>query len=116
MSYPPPGGYGGGYGGGSGPPPKNNMVISVVSLVVGLSGCILLAIPGIMAVIQAGKVNGLAQSGQQAAAVEAAAKARRLAIIGLVISGIAVAVAIVFFVLVIAFSDDTSTASALVAT
>jgi hypothetical protein len=106
MSYPPQGGYGG-YGGGA--PPKNNMTISVVSLVLGLSGCILFAIPGIMAVMQASKVNGLAQAGQHGAAVEAAGKARRLAIIGLVISGIAIVLAIVAVVLIIVFADDTST-------
>jgi len=110
MSYPPQGS--GGYGGA---PPKNNMGISIVSLVIGLSGCVLFAIPGIMAVVQAGKVNSLAQQGQHGAAVEAADKARRYAIIGLVISGIAIVVGIIGFVLLVALSDDTtSTAAALV--
>jgi hypothetical protein len=106
VSYPPQGG---------GAPPKNNMAISIVSLVIGLSGCVLFAIPGIMAVVQAGKVNGLAQSGQHGAAVEAAAKARRYAIIGLVISGIAIVLGIILFVVVVALGDDNSTTNALAA-
>lgn len=108
MSYPPQGGY-------AAAPPKNNMTISIVSLVIGLSGCVVFAIPGIMAVVQAGKVNNLALTGQHAAAVEAAAKARRYAIIGLVISGVVVALFVLFVVLAIVFGDSSSTTNALAA-
>jgi hypothetical protein len=109
MGYPPPGA-----GGHGGAPPKTNMTISIVSLVVGLSGCVIFAIPGIMAVVQAGKVSSLAQQGHLGAAQEASAKARRYAIIGLVISGVAAVIGIGLFVLAIALSDD-STSNALAA-
>lgn len=102
MSYPSQG------GGAPAAVPNNNMTIAVISLVLGvLCGSCLGAIPGIIAVVNAGKVGGLAASGNYGGAQEAAANARRWAIIGFVIT------AIVFVLIVIiqiaAANSDTST-------
>lgn len=104
MSYPPQGGYGGG------PPqaaPDNNMTISVISLVVGvLCGGCLGAIPGIVAVVNAGKVGGLAASGNYGGAQEAAANARKWAMIAFVVTAV-IFVAVVIINILAAGSSNT---------
>jgi hypothetical protein len=82
---PPPGSGGGGYGappppmgGPAGSPPPNNLVLAIISLLC----CWPVGIP---AVIFAAQVNGKWASGDQAGAVEASAKARKFAIIALVL-------------------------------
>ena len=73
---PPPGG---GYGGPpAGPPPANNLVLAIL----GLLCCWPLGIP---AVVFAAQVNGKWNAGDQAGAVEAAGKAKKFALIALVL-------------------------------
>ena len=85
-------GYGYGY---SGPPVKNNMAIAIVSTVVGfLCGC-LGVIPGIIAIVMAGQVNGKLAHGDVAGAQQSAKNARTLAIIAFVIAAALVALGIV---------------------
>lgn len=103
MSYPPQGGYGGG------PPqaaPDNNMTISVISLVVGvLCGGCLGAIPGIVAVVSAGKVGGLAASGNYGGAQEAAANARKWAMIGFAVTAVLFILGVILQLAVLGSSD-----------
>lgn len=82
---PPPGAGDGGYaapppppGGQAGSPPPNNLVLAIISLLC----CWPIGIP---AVIFAAQVNGKWASGDQAGAVEASAKAKKFAIIALVL-------------------------------
>ena len=103
MSYPPQGGYGGGAPAAA---PDNNMTISVISLVVGvLCGGCLGAIPGIVAVVSAGKVGGLAASGNYGGAQEAAAKARKWAMIAFVVSAIVFVISLILNFAVLSNSD-----------
>src|SRR5690349_18228024 len=76
---PPSGGYG---GAPAGPPPSNNLVMAIL----GLLCCWPLGIP---AVVFAAQVNGKWNAGDQAGAVEAAAKAKKFATIALVLGIIA---------------------------
>ncbi len=98
---PPPGGYGAPppMMGGS-PPPSNNLALAIVSLLC----CWPIGIP---AVVFAAQVNGKWNAGDQAGAVEAAAKARRFAIIALVLG----LVATVFYVILIAAGVLTSSST-----
>jgi hypothetical protein len=96
---PPPGSGDGGYGappppmggpGGSAPP--NNLVLAIISLLC----CWPIGIP---AVIFAAQVNGKWASGDQAGAIEASAKARKFAIIALVLGIVA---SIIYFIVIAA--------------
>lgn len=110
-STPPPpsgGGYGGGaygapqYGGTpSGPPPSNNLVMAIL----GLLCCWPLGIP---AVVFAAQVNGKWNSGDQAGAVEAAAKAKKFATIALVLGVIATLIYIALIVGGVLSADTTT--------
>ena len=95
---PPSGGYG---GAPAGPPPSNNLVLAIL----GLLCCWPLGIP---AVVFAAQVNGKWNAGDQAGAVEAAAKAKKFATIALVLGIIAT---LIYVVLIFAgvLSSDTST-------
>jgi len=86
------------------------MTISVISLVVGvLCGGCLGAIPGIIAVVNAGKVGGLAASGNYGGAQEASAKARKWAMIAFIVSAVVFVVGIVLQLVVLGNTDtDTS--------
>ncbi len=114
MSYPPQGGYPppGGYGGGYGAPaaaPANNMTMAVISLVVGvLCGGCLGAIPGIVAVVNANKVGGLAASGNYGGAQEAAGKAKTWAIIAFVVSAIVFVAGVILQLAVIGSDSSTN--------
>lgn len=89
-STPPPPPSGGGYDGGAyggqpqyggppaGPPPSNNLVLAIL----GLLCCWPLGIP---AVVFAAQVNGKWNAGDQSGAVEAAGKAKKFAVIALVL-------------------------------
>lgn len=106
-STPPPPPGGGAYGapppvGGTpaGPPPSNNLVLAIL----GLLCCWPIGIP---AVVFAAQVNGKWNAGDQAGAVEAAAKAKKFATIALVLGVIAT----IFYIVLIAtgvMSSDTS--------
>jgi hypothetical protein len=88
------------------------MAISVVSLVVGIMcGCLVTAIPGIMAVVQASKVNGLAAAGNVGGAHEAAAKARKYAIIGFIVTAVAFVLIAGIYIAAFALSDDNTAAA-----
>lgn len=92
-STPPPPPSGGGYDGGAygapppvggtpaGPPPGNNLVLAIISLLC----CWPIGIP---AVVFAAQVNGKWNAGDQAGALESAAKAKKFAIIALVLGTI----------------------------
>ena len=100
MSYPPQGGHG-----GSAPP--NNMGIAIASLVAGIMcGCGVTAIPGVFAVVQANKVQGLAVSGQHGAATEAAAKARKYAMLGFVVTAVAFVLIVGLYIALFALADN----------
>lgn len=105
MSYPPPAGYGGGGYGAPAAAPDNNMTIAAISLAVGVfcGGC-LAAIPGVVAVVNASKVKGLAASGNYGGAQEAAANARKWAMIGFVVTA-------VLFVLIVLLNVVASSSS-----
>ena len=81
---PPPGGGAGGYAapppaaGPAGSPPPNNLVLAIISLLC----CWPIGIP---AVVFAAQVNGKWHSGDQAGAVDASNKAKKFAIIALVL-------------------------------
>lgn len=78
---PPP--AGGGYGGApAGPPPSNNLVLAIISLLC----CWPIGIP---AIVFAAQVNGKWNGGDQAGAIESAAKAKKFATIALVLGTIA---------------------------
>jgi hypothetical protein len=89
---PPPGGYGapapGGYGA---PPPSNNLALAIVSLLC----CWPIGIP---AVVFAAQVNGKWNAGDQAGAVEAAAKAKRFAFIALALG---IAALVIYFIIIL---------------
>lgn len=97
YSAPPPG-SGGGYGapppmgGSAGSPPPNNLVLAIISLLC----CWPIGIP---AVIFAAQVNGKWASGDQAGAVEASAKAKKFAIIALVLGIVA---SVIYFLVIVA--------------
>lgn len=111
MSYPPPpSAYPQpGYGGAPAPPPPNNMSLAVGALIAGvLCGGCLAAIPGIVAVVSAGKVSTLWQQGDQAGALAAASRARTMAIVSLVLSVI-IFIAVVALNVVAVGTAETST-------
>lgn len=87
--YPPPPPHGG-YAGGqpAGPPPSNNLILAIVSLLC----CWPIGIP---AVIFAAQVNGKWAQGDQAGAIASAAKAKKFAIIALVLGIIATVISII---------------------
>jgi len=95
---PPSGGYG---GAPAGPPPSNNLVLAIVSLLC----CWPIGIP---AVVFAAQVNGKWNGGDQAGALESAAKAKKFAMIALVLGVIGL---ILYGVLIAAgvMSSDTTT-------
>ncbi|WP_404385072.1 CD225/dispanin family protein [Knoellia locipacati] len=112
---PPPGGGGydggsygapppaGGYGGApAGPPPSNNLVMAIL----GLLCCWPLGIP---AVVFAAQVNGKWNAGDQAGAIESAAKAKKFATIALVLGVIATIFYIVLIMTGVMSSDTTTT-------
>ena len=111
-STPPPPPGGGGYDGGAygapppvggtqaGPPPGNNLVLAIL----GLLCCWPIGIP---AVVFAAQVNGKWNSGDQAGAVEAAAKAKKFATIALVLGIIAT----IFYIVLIATGVMSSSSS-----
>jgi hypothetical protein len=76
---PPAGGYG---GPPAGPPPGNNLILAIISLLC----CWPIGIP---AVVFAAQVNGKWNGGDQAGAIESAAKAKKFAIIALALGIIA---------------------------
>lgn len=82
---PPAGGYG---GVPAGPPPGNNLILAIVSLLC----CWPIGIP---AVVFAAQVNGKWNAGDQAGAIDAAAKAKKFATIALVLGIIATIIYIV---------------------
>ena len=82
---PPAGGYG---GPPAGPPPSNNLVLAIVSLLC----CWPIGIP---AVVFAAQVNGKWNGGDQAGAIESAAKAKKFAIIALALGIIATIIYII---------------------
>lgn len=82
---PPPAG---GYGAPAGPPPSNNLILAIVSLLC----CWPIGIP---AVVFAAQVNGKWNGGDQAGAIEAAAKAKKFATIALVLGIIATIIYVV---------------------
>ncbi len=86
YSAPPPPG-----GGSMGAAPNNNLVLAIL----GLLCCWPLGIP---AVVFAAQVNGKWASGDQAGAVEAAAKAKKFATIALVLGIIATVLYIILMV------------------
>jgi hypothetical protein len=96
----PPSGYPPSYGVPAYGPPQinNNMAIAVVSLVVGLLGCMITGIPGLVAVIMASQVNSKLAAGDVNGAVLSARHAKVWAIVGL---ALAAAVLVVFFVFLI---------------
>ena len=103
---PPPGSGDGGYaappppvGGSAGSPPPNNLVLAIISLLC----CWPVGIP---AVIFAAQVNGKWASGDQAGAVEASAKARKFAIIALVLGIVS---SIIYFIVIAAGGMASST-------
>ncbi|KGN34360.1 membrane protein [Knoellia sinensis KCTC 19936] len=116
-STPPPPPSGGGYDGGAygapppsaggyggvpaGPPPPNNLVLAIVSLLC----CWPLGIP---AVVFAAQVNGKWNGGDQAGALESAAKAKKFAIIALVLGIIGTLIYIALFAFG-AMNADTTT-------
>lgn len=85
---PPPPAPQGGYGQPAGPPPSNNLVLAIL----GLLCCWPIGIP---AVVFAARVNGKWHSGDTAGAMADAEKAKKFAIIALVLGIIATIVAIV---------------------
>jgi len=112
---PPPGGGDGGYagppppgggygappppmGGPAGSPPPNNLVLAIISLLC----CWPIGIP---AVIFAAQVNGKWASGDQAGAVEASAKAKKFAIIALVLGIVA---SVIYAIVIVASGAATS--------
>lgn len=109
MSFPPPpSAYPQpGYGAAPSPPPPNNMALAVTSLIVGvLCGGCLAAIPGIIAVVSAGKVSTLWNQGDQAGAVAAAGRAKTMALVAF---GLTVVIFIAVVALnLVAVSADTS--------
>ncbi len=85
--------------------PPTNMGIAGASLGVGLfCGGLVGMIPGILAIIQANKVTALYTAGDVAGATEASAKAKRLAVIGFVLTAIV-------FVLIVGLNIVTFTLS-----
>lgn len=110
MSYPPPPSQPAYSGGGQAvTPPNNNMPISIASLVAGVLCTCLGGVPGIIAVVNAGKVGNLAAQGDQAGAEQAAANARKWAIIGFVVTAILFVLLVGLQVLVIGATDDNNT-------
>jgi len=96
---PPPPGGGGGYaappppmGGPAGSPPPNNLVLAIISLLC----CWPIGIP---AVIFAAQVNGKWAQGDQQGALDASAKARRFAVIALVLGIVA---SVIYGILIVA--------------
>ncbi len=97
-SYPPPPPPGGSYpppppmGGmaAAGPPPANNLVLAIL----GLLCCWPIGIP---AVIFAARVNGKWAQGDQAGAIEDSAKAKKFAMIALVLGIISSIIYFLFF-------------------
>ncbi|MDQ1395483.1 MAG: Interferon-induced transrane protein [Acidimicrobiaceae bacterium] len=81
-----------------GPQVNNNMALAVVSLVVGFIGCLVLAVPGLVAVIMASQVNNKLAMGDVNGATQAARHAKIWAIVGL---AIAAALLAVFFVVLL---------------
>ncbi len=95
---PPAGGYG---GAPAGPPPSNNLVMAIL----GLLCCWPLGIP---AVVFAAQVNGKWNAGDQAGAIEAAAKAKKFATIALVLGVIATIFYIVLIMTGVMSADSTT--------
>ena len=112
-STPPPPPSGGGYNGGaygapppvggtpSGPPPSNNLVLAIL----GLLCCWPIGIP---AVVFAAQVNGKWNGGDQAGAVEAAAKAKKFAMIALVLGIIGTLIYVALMVAGVLSADTTT--------
>jgi hypothetical protein len=91
----------------AGPPPSNNLVWAILTT-------IFCCLPfGIVSIVQAAKVNGLWASGQTAAAQEAAASAKKWAIIaavtGIVLTVIYVVLGVAGVVSIGGFSGTSST-------
>ena len=116
-STPPPpsgggydgGGYGapsppaGGYGGApAGPPPSNNLVLAIISLLC----CWPIGIP---AVVFAAQVNGKWNGGDQAGAIESAAKAKKFAIIALALGIVGTIIYIILIAAGVVGANSTST-------
>lgn len=102
---PPPGGTGGysappPVGGTGGTPPSNNLVLAIL----GLLCCWPIGIP---AVVFAAQVNGKWASGDHAGAVEAAAKAKKFAIIALVLGIIATVIYLIMIMMGVARTETT---------
>ena len=95
---PPSGGYG---GPPAGPPPSNNLVMAIL----GLLCCWPLGIP---AVVFAAQVNGKWNAGDQAGAVESAAKAKKFATIALVLGVIGTLIYIALIVGGVLSADTTT--------
>ncbi len=95
---PPAGGYG---GAPAGPPPSNTLVMAIL----GLLCCWPLGIP---AVVFAAQVNGKWNAGDQAGAIEAAAKAKKFATIALVLGVIATIFYIVLIMTGVMSADSTT--------
>ncbi|KGN36604.1 membrane protein [Knoellia subterranea KCTC 19937] len=85
----------------AGPPPNNNLVMAIL----GLLCCWPLGIP---AVVFAAQVNGKWNGGDQAGAIESAAKAKKFATIALVLGIIGTLIYIALFAMG-AMNADTST-------
>ena len=85
-------------GGPAGSPPPNNLVLAIISLLC----CWPIGIP---AVIFAAQVNSKWNAGDQAGAVEASAKARKFAIIALVLG---IVVSVIYFFVIVAGSMNTT--------
>lgn len=110
---PPPPPSGGGYDGGAygapppvggtpaGPPPSNNLVLAIISLLC----CWPIGIP---AVVFAAQVNGKWNGGDQAGAIESAAKAKKFAIIALVLGTIGLIVYAILIGVGVMNSDSTT--------
>lgn len=106
MSYPPPQpGYGGGYGAPAGPPPDSGQTKAIIATIVGFLFCCPALITGILAIVNANKVQGLWNSGDQAGARKAAEDANRFTMITFVLAGIGVVINIVYFVFVLGSSS-----------
>ena len=125
YGQPPPPGYGGtgygqygpqGYPGGPqqgyapyyGPQVNNNMAMAVIALVLGVFGCLLPAIPGLVAVIFSSQVNPKLAMGDIAGAERSARNAKGWAIVGYVVFGLAF---LAFAILIIVAAANSSTDS-----
>ncbi|MEO7268900.1 MAG: CD225/dispanin family protein [Knoellia sp.] len=96
---PPAGGYG---GVPAGPPPSNNLVLAIISLLC----CWPIGIP---AVVFAAQVNGKWNGGDQAGAIESAAKAKKFAIIALALGIVATIIYIILIAAGVVGANATST-------